>query len=205
MTSNAIQRLNRRGYTLIELLIVTAILGLAAAIVVPQFAGTQNMRAQAAVRLIIADLSFAQADAVAHQEYRRLWFYADGSGYCIERVTDGNYTDAHNEDTADYITDPLATGDKTGLYVVKFDEQERFNGVSTTDIDIDNGNNYVVYDQLGGTIAGGGIMGSGGDLDIIIDDSYDNEIRYRISIAPVTGKLTVDRIVEDDEEDEDEG
>src|SRR5690554_431827 len=63
----------QRAYTLIELLLVVAILGLASAILIPQLANRDSMEVQAAVRQIIADLSFAQSDALAHQEYRRVY------------------------------------------------------------------------------------------------------------------------------------
>ena len=71
---------NVRGYTLIELIFVVALLGLATAMLVPYLVNQNSMTVQAAVRRVIADLSFAQSDALAHQEYRRVHFYADGRG-----------------------------------------------------------------------------------------------------------------------------
>ena len=55
-----------RSYTLIELIMVLAVLALAAAILIPHMVGTDNLTTQAAVRLLIADLSFAQSDGEPH-------------------------------------------------------------------------------------------------------------------------------------------
>ncbi|MHC4827474.1 MAG: prepilin-type N-terminal cleavage/methylation domain-containing protein, partial [Planctomycetota bacterium] len=56
-----------RGYTLIELILVMALLALAAALLVPHLVGRDSLAVQAAIRLLIADLSFAQTDALANQ------------------------------------------------------------------------------------------------------------------------------------------
>ena len=45
---------------------------------------------QSAVRLLIADISFAQSDALAHQEYRRVHFYDDGRGWCVVRIAESD-------------------------------------------------------------------------------------------------------------------
>ena len=107
-----------RGYTLIEILIVVALLGIASALLIPNMVAGDSLNTQAAVRLIISDLIFAQHDALAHQEYRKVVFYDDGSGYCITRVTDSNYATAFDEDTADYIVDPMSND--AGLYIVEY-------------------------------------------------------------------------------------
>lgn len=184
----------RRGYTLIELLIVIAILGLAGALLVPRLVEQDSMTAQAAVRKLIGDLSFAQSDALAHQEYRRVHFYADGSGYCIVRVDESNYGDdwaTFDPDDIDYINDPLTFGNAGGRYITKFTEDPRFAQVRVTSVDIDDGvpdaAGDVVYDVLGGTVQPGGSPGVGGD--IVLTAGTD---AFTIGVSPFTGKLTVD-------------
>ncbi|MHC4414849.1 MAG: prepilin-type N-terminal cleavage/methylation domain-containing protein [Planctomycetota bacterium] len=175
-----------RGYTLIELIMVMAVLALAAALLVPQLVSSDSMTVQAAVRLIIADLSFAQSDALANQEYRRVLFYDDGRGYCLFRVTDSDYATPADLDTADYIFDPLGA---MGRYIVDFTEDDRFEGVTIESVDIDGGAREVTYDALGGTVITPGVPGNGGEIII----SFDAE-RYQIDIAPFTGKLTVSKL-----------
>src|SRR4051812_28020872 len=77
----------RSAYTLIELLIVIAIMGISGALLIPNMVNRDSMNVQSAVRLIIGDLSFAQSDALAHQELRRVHFYDDGRGYCLIRLS----------------------------------------------------------------------------------------------------------------------
>ena len=113
-----------RGYTLVEMLIVIAVLGLAGALLVPHLVNREDMASQAAVRMLIADLSFAQSDALAHQGFRRMYFYPDGSGYCLYRVTSGDYYLDFDPDTADYLIDPIGSGGGYGAYIVKFGAAE---------------------------------------------------------------------------------
>jgi len=177
------------GYTLIELLIVVALLGLASAMLVPHMVKRDAMACQAAVRLIIADLSFAQSDAWSHQEYRRVQFYDDGSGYCIVRVTESDFSNPFDPDDADYINDPLASGGAASPYKVNFTTDQRFEGVSISEVAIDGNHKFITFDSLGGTVSSPGVPGTGGTITVATDAET-----YRITIAPFTGKLTVELI-----------
>jgi len=174
-------RLSRRGYTLLELLIVVGVLALAGALLVPSFSEPDSLKVQAAVRRIIGDLSFAQSDALAQQELRRVYFYEDGSGYAILREP--------FDPATDFIFDPLARADNNGAYVIDFTVEDRFEGVTITSVNIDGGERFVTYDELGGTVTTAGTGGTGGSIVIESPNSS-----YRINIAPFTGKLTVEKI-----------
>jgi type II secretory pathway pseudopilin PulG len=159
-------RQSRFAYTLIELLIVIGILGLSSALLVPRMVGREAMAAQSAVRLVISDLNFAQSDALAHQELRRIHFYSDGSGYCLTRITDTELGTPFDESDTDqdYIFDPLAKANEAGRYIVKF-EQDQFQGVTIESVAIDGPTGRdIQYDSLGGTIAASGSPGSGGTI-----------------------------------------
>jgi type II secretory pathway pseudopilin PulG len=185
------RRLRRRraGYTLIELLIIITLLGIAASMVVPRLTGRERLTVQAAVREIVADLSFAQSDALAHQQFRRVVFFDDGTGYAILRVTEANFNDAFDPDTADYINDPVAADAEDGRYIVNFNEDSRFAGVTVTDASIDGTNRFVTYDALGGTVMSGLVPGIGGRIEVSF-----NGMVYEITIEPFTGKLTVAKL-----------
>ncbi len=182
-SQHAFRQVSRRAYTLIEILIVVALLGIASALLIPNMVAGDSLNTQAAVRLMISDMIFAQHDALAHQEYRKVVFFDDGSGYCITRVTDSNYATAYDEDTADYIVDPLSND--AGLYIVNFQQDNRFDDVSIA-ASIDSGGNELIFDPLGGTIRSGGLPGLGGTITVT-----SGEFSYQISVAPFTGKLTV--------------
>ena len=184
------------AYTLIELIIVIAVLGLASALLVPHLVGRDSLRVQAAVRQVIADLSFAQSDALAHQGYRRVHFYEDGSGYCLVRMSsDGSDLDSvFDPDTADYVNDPLASAGELGHYIIDFNTDDRFEGVRISSVDIDTDNSLPAdmhYGPLGGTrMAGAGAPpGLGGQIVVTAD-----EYSYEITVAPFTGKLTVRKL-----------
>ncbi len=177
------------AYTLIELLIVIAVLGIAGALLIPHLAYKDSLASQAAVRLLISDLSFAQSDALANQEFRRVYFYPDGSGYCILRVTEADFDDPFDPNTADYIDDPLGVVGDSGGYIVDFTTRNRFDNVSINSVSLDGGNLYVTYDALGGTVMTGNAPGTGGQIRVQAADNI-----YEIDIAPFVGKLTVTQI-----------
>lgn len=192
MPSNPCSRTTvARSYTLIELIMVMAVLALAAALLVPHMIGRDSLAVQAAVRLVIADLSFAQSDALANQEYRRIHFYPDGRGYCMYRVTGADFNNPFDPATADYILDPLGA---MRDYIVDFSTNERFEGISISAADIDGilllpDGTDISYDALGGTVMDVGVPGTGGWITIASPTGS-----YRIDIAPFTGKLTVTKL-----------
>lgn len=177
------------GYTLIELVMVIGLLGLAASLLIPYMVERSTLESQAAVRHIVADLSFAQSDALAHQEMRRVHFYDDGRGYCIVRITEANFGAEFDPDTALYVRDPLAPAGYAGHYIIDFTESDRFANISITDVNIDNNQRHITYDALGGTVMSGDLPGTGGYIEVTSED-----VVYRINITPFTGKLTVENV-----------
>ena len=182
---------DHRAYTLIELLIVIGILGVSSALLVPKMVGREAMAVQSAVRLIISDLNFAQSDALAHQEIRRVHFYQDGGGYCLVRLTDVELSTPFDENGTghDYVHDPLARASESGAYIVRF-EEDRFGGVTIESAQIDGVQRDINYDSLGGTVYDSvGEPGTGGTIVVRCADE-----RYQINIAPFTGKMTVQKL-----------
>jgi len=189
LTSRIRFALQVRGYTLVELLIVIAVLGISASLLIPNLVNRDSLNAQSAVRLVIGDLCFAQSDALAHQEIRRVHFYDDGRGYCITRITDTQLGQPFDEATADYISDPVNNFGGLGNYIVNFETDSRFRGVKIESIDVDGGSRDLQYDSLGGTIMLGSALGTGGT--IVIASGAE---RFQITVAPFTGKLTVSQL-----------
>ncbi len=191
VVNNCLSGSRGRGYTLIELLIVIGILGLCGSLLIPHLVAGESLRVQSAVRQVIADLSFAQTDALAHQEYRRVQFIENDegtayTGYCIVRVTAANFAQPFDADTADYIFEVLGS---SGDYIIDFTMDDRFAGVVVSEVSIDGGIDYIVYDPMGGTIRNGGVPGTGGFIEVQAGEDV-----YRITIEPFSGKLTVGRI-----------
>ncbi len=155
-------RRSSAAFTLLEVLVVVVILGLIAAAVVPQISRAGGMSAQAAARLIVSDLMFAQNEAIAQQAWRQVIFDPTHDSY---RLADAGGTT---------LTAPWMGGD----YVVSFADDRRFSGVSLVGVDF-SGQTQVVFDDLGTPDAGG-------TIDVAADGTG-----YRITVAAFTGRITV--------------
>lgn len=186
-----IHRSIRRGYTLIEVLIVVTILGLAGALLVPYLGSKGDFDTQSAVRTLIADISFAQSDALANQGFRRVQFFEDGTGWCLVRVDEDNLGATFDPATADYVYDPLASSSERGAYVVDLRDRQAFSSVRVYSVSIDGGRRALTFDELGGTVAPGGVPGSGGKVILT-----SPEASYELDISAVTGKVRVTRLTQ---------
>jgi prepilin-type N-terminal cleavage/methylation domain-containing protein len=193
MKRNA-RNLVRRAYTLVELVLVVAVMGIAGMLLVPNLIDRDTFAIQAAARTIISDIVFAQSDALANQEYRRVQFIeapigqSGYIGFCLVRVTPSTFSYPYDSETADYIFDPIASSSDDGRYIVDFTADDRFNGVLIESVDLDVGLDFITFDEFGGSISSSsGAPGTGGSVDLISKGH-----RYRVHVAPFTGKTTVE-------------
>lgn len=170
-----------RAYTLIEVLVVVAILGTAAALVVPSMSSAGNLRVQAAVRELVSDITFAQSDAVAYQARRAIIFY-EGEGRYVLCEVRGSVIDPD----VDALFDINRDGQR---YEVIFDEQ-RTAGAAIIEAQFD-GDNVLIFDELGGPVetADGDRPSMGGFIRI--RDAMGQT--FRIDIEAYTGRVTVER------------
>ena len=185
----------RRAYTLVEMIVVVAVLGISGSLLVPNLIDRSTFAIQAASRALISDLIFAQSDALANQEYRRIQFLESdeaGSGYigyCITRVTPENFNFPYDANTADHILDPMANSDVDGRYIVDFSKDGRFGDVRISSVSIDSGLDFITFDEFGGSVSSsGGAPGTGGEIEL---ESGEGSL-YRVTISPFTGKTTVE-------------
>ena len=73
----------RRGFTLVEILTVVLILGIASAIIAPQIGSRGDLKARAAARVLVSDLIYAQNVAIAQQKWMYVKFDAAGETYQV--------------------------------------------------------------------------------------------------------------------------
>src|SRR5689334_24278427 len=72
-----------RAFTLIEILVVVVILGIAAAIVVPAIGSRDDLKTTSAARMIMADLIYAQNRSISQQKKHFVVFDAANETYSV--------------------------------------------------------------------------------------------------------------------------
>jgi len=169
------------AFTLIEILIVVTLLGIAGALVIPAMGSTGALRIQAAVRTIVADITVAQSEAVAFQERRALVFNVDTSSYRVIAVP-GNTL----EPDSNTLYDPSRRG---GLYLVSFIDEDRYGDARITAVDFD-GQPALIFDAMGGPIADPGANTPSAGGSITITGSGQT---FLIRVEAFTGRVTVTR------------
>ncbi len=158
---------SRGGFTLVEVLVVAAVIALAGAIVVPHIVHSGQMGSQAAARALMQDMLVAQNEAIANQAPRRIVFEQSLNRY---RLTDENGVTLGVSWKGDGGTEN---------YVVDFSADSRFAGVQLINVSV-GPNAYIEYDDLGTPSTGGYVELTGGA-----------NAHYRINVAPITGRVSI--------------
>jgi prepilin-type N-terminal cleavage/methylation domain-containing protein len=163
----------RRAYTLIEVLLVITMLGIAGALVVPSLSSTEVLRVQASVRTIVGDINFAQSEALAHQRPHAIVFDLDANRYSIIEVFNG-------------VLDPAVNTVRT----VNLNNSRKFHTTMLESVDFD-GQNVLVFDEMGGPVTGVGSStpGSGGTIRITGSGST-----FEVRVEAYTGRVSVRRL-----------
>lgn len=167
--SRGLNRRARSAYTLVEVLVVVVVLGIAAAMVVPEFSSTSVLRVQAAVRMVVADIIEAQSDAIAYQQSRGLKFFANQRRYQVAACRGGN---------CDFTLDLLEDRQFGG---------EDFGNASITAVSF-AGSDTLYFDELGSpvTAPGSGLAAPSGYVEITGSGQ-----RFRVTVEAYTGRCTV--------------
>ncbi len=163
----------RLGYTLIEVLIVVTILGIAGAMLVPVMGQTAVLRVQGAVRTIVSDITIAQSDALAYQRGRAIVFnYPADQSYVTCEV---------NGTTIDPDLDRLSL---TNLL------QEDFGDSRITAVNF-GGGSTLIFDEIGAPVAAPGSNTPAPTGIISVEGAGQ---RFDIAIEGYTGRVTVTRV-----------
>lgn len=157
----------RQGFTLVEVLVVVTIIAIAGAIVVPSMTNTGSLNVQAGARIIIADLLYAQNEAITRQKSRKVVFDVANNSYRLA-TSDGTTLGVNWKSGTAAI----------GNYVVDFKNDDRFRGIAMESA-VFGDDAEVVFDALGAP-------DTGGSVDIVFGN-----IRYRVTVAAMTGRVTV--------------
>lgn len=185
MTSRSIQSgggRSRAGYTLLELMVVLVLMGIAAALVVPNVQGSESIRLQTAVRAIASDIMYAQSDALAYQARRAVVFDAAANTYWIAEVS---------SDELDFETDAMYKIDGPDQRFLVDIDRTSGNAAQLVSATFDE-DSVLVFDELGGPVAGldSDSPSAGGNIVLNGDDGT----AYRLNVEPYTGRVTVEKL-----------
>jgi prepilin-type N-terminal cleavage/methylation domain-containing protein len=172
-----IMRRTQRAFTLVEILMVVVILGIVAAVIVPQIGQRDDIRLASAARVLIADLAYAQSRAISSQHKHYVLFEtAQYSLRSRSSPSDSLQNLTHPTNPGSYVT-AFNTGPLTGVTIVE------------TDI---GGADGLAFDELGSPLA------YDADTDTSTTLSSPGTIRIQsgdrimtISIEPYTGEMSV--------------
>ncbi len=164
-----------RAYTLIEILVVVALLGIASALVIPNMGSTSVLRIQSTVRAIVSDINCAQSDALALQRGRAMVFDVENNRYAIIEIPP-------DASTLDPVANTLQTTD------LKMSTKFHDSKIDSASFD---GANVLYFDELGGTVTGPNSSTPSSGGTIIISGSGS---RFQITVEAYTGRVTVSRI-----------
>ncbi len=172
---------SRSGYTLIEVLVVVTILGIAGALVAPSMGQVGVLRIQAAVRSVVSDITFAQMDALGYQEQRAIVFDVENNSYTLVQVN-GTTIDPDG----DALYDPKGPEQRYRVSLNK----EMYGGTVIRSASFD-GNQTLIFDEVGGPVStpGSSTLSDGGS--VVLQGTLSS---FRIDVAAFTGRVTVTRL-----------
>lgn len=174
----------RHGYTLVEMLLIVLILGIAGAMVIPHTGQAQVLRIQASVRTLVADITYAQTDALAYQQPRAIIFDEDTNTYTVAEVTVSS--------GGDVTYTPLFFADaQSGQHVIDF-SSGRFGGATLRAPDFD-GDAVLIFDEIGAPIQEAGSNDAATLGSVYIEGPMSV---FRIDVLPYTGQVRVEEVDE---------
>jgi prepilin-type N-terminal cleavage/methylation domain-containing protein len=184
MAANVDNRTARRGYSLVELLIVISLMGILAAILLPRFEPSLHDQLQGAAQIISADLNYARNLAVTNNSKYRVGFKRAENAYFLQHSGTNSllnvlpqtpYRNAADTPTtqATYLADLPRLGTVVEVWGVK-------TGSGSVS---DTGN--VEFNALGG-------LESGQIITIWLAAGAGDARRYQsLTVAPATGIVSL--------------
>ncbi len=166
-----IQKLrSRRGFTLVEIIIVIVILAIASLVAIPVFSTGADMQVRSAANKIAVDLDYAKGLAVTHQENYSVVFTPGSETYQIQDAG-GNVIDH-----------PL----RSGQFIENLSADRRVGRVNIVSTNFDG--DAITFDYLGAPYDGEDTSSplNSGRITLTADT-----FTLYVDIEPVTGYVTI--------------
>ena len=158
------------GFTLVELLIVIAIISIAALTAIPMMSSAASMQIRSAANMMTADLEYAKSMAISRAQYFSVVFDAGAESYRIE------------DQYGNVLPHPVKKGFD---YEIDFQNDGRLNKVDIISVDFDS-TSEVKFDYLGSPWNGNDNPLNNGVINLQAGST--NTI---ITVEPVTGYVSI--------------
>lgn len=164
-----------KGFTLIEILMVVVILGIASAVILPQMGSRDDQRVASASRTLMADLLYAQNRSIAYQTRHYVQFNTATNSWQVMVDSGGS--------PGSIITHPI-----TGMSYINTVGTGALAKVNINSVSFD-GNTTISFDQMGvpytWSAAGGNVAMISGS---IVFKAGTNQMT--VQVAPYSGEIT---------------
>jgi type II secretion system protein H len=179
-------RRRRGGFTLVEILAVVMILGIASAIIIPNLGTRDDMRAAAAARVLVADLIYAQNQAITTGRKIYVRFDVTNNRYslCSAVASGGDTLLTHPMTQSSYTQQFGATSPGWEAITV---QSAVMNGVDP----VYRPEFTVAFDEIGAPFVYCYDLNDTNDLNDGSIVLRAGQFTTTVSISPATGEITV--------------
>ena len=164
-----ISKIEYKGFTLVEIIIVVVIMSIAALMAVPMLTSASDLQLKSAANVIAADLEHVKSLAISRQKIYSVVFDSSTDSY---QVLDSD---------SNVVSHPTKAG---GLFTVSFPSESRLNSVGiSADFDSDE---TVKFNYLGTPI-------NSSDTDLVsgVITLTSGGDTMTVTVEPVTGYITI--------------
>lgn len=166
--------IEKRGFTLIEILVVVMIMAIAAMVALPMVSSAGSMQIRSAANMIAADLEYAKSIAISKGQNYSMLFNKSTETYTLR------------DQNGSTISHPVNIGHD---YQINFAADSRLDKVDILDVDFDQ-TNIVSFDYLGSPYNGTGAALNSGAVTL-----RAGNVLMTITVEPVTGYITISKSV----------
>ncbi|MBC8471299.1 MAG: prepilin-type N-terminal cleavage/methylation domain-containing protein [Planctomycetes bacterium] len=158
------------GFTLVELLIVIAIISIAALTAIPMMSSAASMQIRSAANMLTADLEYAKSMAISRAQNFSVVFDASADSYRIE------------DQYGNVLPHPVKKGFS---YVIDFQNDGRLKKVDIVSVNFDS-TSEVKFDYLGSPYNGSSTPLNNGVINLQAGSTASI-----ITVEPVTGYVSI--------------